>query len=444
MSAIVKLSQLQLGPTIVRGWIEKIKPFKHHRLLILRDGVGKDSRIQVYVPNKVVSEPLIIESYIQIGGVVRELPGKSYTFKLFELEAEKITILGKSDSDFTTRCPPDSGVEVKLAERHLYIRDPKFALITKLRSILVKVLRDHFEETDCTEVFPPSFVGNQCEGGSTLFKVDYPARDKGDIPAYLTQSSQFYLEYALPGIGDCYCISPSFRAERSQTRRHLTEFLHAEAEWSGILSMEDHTSKLLSLMKDVTSRFLIYGRKYLDELDLTERVKRLIVMCDDIVIITHREAIDYCRTHDIYKDDESKLHFDYEDDIPEMQERRMIDDIGKIVFLIKFPKSFKSFYFLTFEDDPFYVLGCDVECPQIGEVIGSGVRVYDSDELKSRLKEQGLKKVDYREYIELRKYGPGRTSGMGLGVDRFLTWLLGAHSIRDVVTFPRYPGHLFP
>ncbi|CAH6418220.1 Aminoacyl-tRNA synthetase [uncultured virus] len=450
---ITKLKDIQLGPVTVRGWLEKVTSLKKHSFATLRDGVGQESHLQVFIPKrstalsgqmtKSVVEDLTIESYVEIEGEVRTLPSKAHSFRPFELEARKVTVLGTSHSDFTTRCPPEAGSEVKLEERHLYIRDSKFALITALRAILVKVMREHFEETGCIEIFPPSFVGNQCEGGATLFKLSYPDKDKGDVPAYLTQSSQFYLEYVLPGIGDCFCIVPSFRAERSQTRRHLTEFLHAEAEWSGILTLQDHLDKLTALIKGTVSKFLKYGRKYLDELKLTERVEKLLEMCDDIVVLTHRDAIEYCKEHKIYKDAETQTYFEYEDDIPEMQERQVIDSMDKIVFLVRFPKSFKSFY-MQKSEDPKYVLGCDVECPGVGEVIGSGIRVYDLDELKSRLKEQGLKESEYREYIDIRKYGAGRTSGMGLGVDRFLTWLLGAYTIRDVVTFPRYPGRLFP
>lgn len=455
MSKIVKLRDLQLGQVTVRGWIEKLTPLKKFSFITLRDGVGKDCHVQVVIPQAVGEQvKLVIESYVEIEGTVRSLPETARSFRSVELEASKITVLGESTPEFSAKCPadavgpggvilPGAGPDVKLAERHIYIRDPKFALMTKLRAVLVDAMRQWFRDTDSTEIFPPSFVGNQCEGGSTLFKLDYPAKDKGDIPAYLSQSSQFYLEYALPGIGDCFCIAPSFRAERSHTRRHLTEFLHAECEWSGILTLEDHLEKLRSLVIGTVTYFLSYGRKYLDELGLTARVELLLKMCADIKVVTHRDAIEYCRTHDIYKDAETKTHFDYTDDIPEAQERRMIDEMDKIVFLVRFPRGFKSFYMQKAED-PEYVLGCDVEVPGVGEVVGSGVRVYDSQELKDRLKEQGLKEDEYCEYIELRKFGSGRTSGMGLGVDRFLTWLLGTHSIREVVTFPRYPGHLFP
>lgn len=440
--SITKLSAITTaGEVIVRGWIEKLTVMKKHSFVILRDGVGKESRIQVYVPKSVCSD-LVIESHVQIEGLVKSLPEKAHSFRSFELEAKKITILGASHSDFTSQCPFDASDDIKLTERHLYLRDPKFALITKLREKLVRSLREHFEETSCTEIFPPSFVGNQCEGGATLFGLKYPDRYKGEIDAYLTQSSQFYLEYALPGIGDCYCIAPSFRAEKSHTRRHLNEFLHAESEWSGIISLEDHLDKLSSLLKGTITKFLSYGKPYLDELKLTEHVEKLLAMCDDIKVMTHKEAIQYCRDHEIYKDAETKTHFDDDDDIPEMQERRMIDEINKIVFLVRFPKSFKSFYFLTFDDGTVY--GCDVEVPGVGEVIGSGVREYDYEKLEKAIKDNGLKKEEYREYLDLRKYGAGRTSGMGLGVDRFLTWLLDTHSIRDVVTYPRYPGKLTP
>lgn len=303
-------------------------------------------------------------------------------------------------------------------------------------------MREFFEETECTEIFPPSFVGNQCEGGSTLFKLDYPDKEKGNIPAFLTQSSQFYLEYVLPGIGDCFCIAPSFRAERSHTRRHLTEFLHAECEWKSVMTLEDHLKKLEALMIGTLERFLKYGRTYLDQLSLTDHVEEQLEKCRNILVMSHKEAIEYCRSHDIYKDEETKTHFEFDDDIPEMQERKIIDTVDKIVFLVKFPTAFKSFYFLTYPDQT--VLGCDVEVPGVGEIIGSGVREYDYERLKKAILDNNLKESDYKEYLDLRKYGSGRTSGMGLGVDRFLTWLLKCENIRDVVTFPRVPGRLFP
>lgn len=462
---IVKISQLAVGKCTIRGWVHEITHLKTRSFIIVRDGASAESRIQSIIANDIAvllevqtgrtveRKSLVCETYIEMEGIVKLLPKGTFSFKAIELEATKIVILCKSESSFCERCPQNAKSEVKLEERHLYIRNAHFGLITTLRSIFVKSIRDHFEGSDSVEIFPPSFVGNQCEGGSTLFALDYPAKDTGNVPAYLTQSSQFYLEYALPGVGDCHCISPSFRAERSQTRRHLTEFLHAECEWGGVLTMEEHLHKLTQLLKGIISKFLAHGRKFLDELGKTDHVEKLLQMCDDIAIVTHKKAIEYCREHKIYKDNDTETHFGPEDDIPEMQERKMIDKMNKIVFLVKFPKTFKSFYFLTFDDgtdtpSPGYpsdtVYGCDVEVPGVGEIIGSGVREYDEHKLRESIHKNGLKEADYKEYLDLRKYGAGRTSGMGLGVDRFFTWMLEAYTIRDVVTFPRYPGRLTP
>lgn len=439
----MKLREIKEGPVVVRGWVKSIKKLNRNTFIVLRDGVGLEDQLQVYALSKKCKN-LKCESYVEVEGIVRQLPKGNTSFRPFELEAKTIIVYGDSDNDFSNKCPSTAGRDVKMDQRHLYIRDPKFGVVTKLRSILVKSLREHFEESHCTEVFPPHFVDNQCEGGATLFQLDYPDKDKGDIKAYLTQSSQFYLEFALPSVGDCYCIDTSFRAERSHTRRHLTEFLHAESEWHGIMTLEDHLEKLKALVKNTVQKFYQYGKEYLDLLELTPRIETLLSMCDDIVILTHKEAIEYCHKFDIFKDADSKTHFEFTDDIPEMQERQIIDAIGKIVFLVKFPIQFKSFYMQRDPEDPSYVLGCDVEVPGVGEIIGSGIRVFDKQEIEDRLTAENLNVSDYKAYIDLRKYGAGRTSGMGLGVDRFLTWLLDSYSIRDVVTFPRVPGRLSP
>jgi asparaginyl-tRNA synthetase len=444
MDSITHLQHLQLGPVRVRGWIEKVHTLKRHSFITLRDGVGKESRVQVFTPKRVATD-LVVESYIEIEGVVRALPETARSFRPFEIEAQKLTILGKSDSEVVGRCPPDAGVDIKLTERHLYLRDPTFALVTKLRAVLLRSLREHFDSQDMVEITPPSFTGVECEGGATLFHLKHPGTaGHDDVDCYLSQSGQFWLEFAAPGVGDCYCIAPSFRAEKSHTRRHLTEFTHAEAEWVGIMSLEDHLDKLRSLLRGTVDRFFQYGHPYLEELGLIEHVQQIRAMCDDIVVMTHREAIQYCHDHGIFKDEETQTPFDWMDDIPEMQERRIIDQIGKIVFLVKFPAVHKSFYMERDPDEPEYVWGCDVEAVGVGEIIGSGVRVWDEQELRARLRAQGLKEEDYSEYIDLRRFGPGRTSGMGLGVDRMLTWLLAKHSIREVVTYPRYPGRLRP
>ena len=449
MTSIGELSSLTGTHTII-GWVETIRKFKKHAFLILRDGTG---HVQVVSDLEYIKD-IDQEAYIKVTGIISPLPEKAYSYQKVEFRASQIEILSKSDPDFSSKCPPSSSVEVQLEQRHLYLRDPHFALITKARSLLLKALRKTFEEMGCTEIVPPCFVGTQCEGGATLFSLKHPDTH-GDTQAYLTQSSQFFLEYAVPTFGSTYCIYPSFRAERSHTRRHLTEFLHAECEWSKILSFADHLAKLEMFFQKTLFHFQRYCLKYgdiLKQLDsfakssssLVERMKKLIEMSHDMKIMTHREAIQYCREHEIYKDEETKTHFEDRDDIAESAERKMIDMIGKVVLLCKFPIEHKSFYMSPDPEDSTLSLGVDVEVPQVGEVIGSGVRVKDMETLKQRMKQEGLKETDYKEYIDLRKYGFGYTSGMGLGVDRLLTWILDLHSIRMVTSFPRFPGHLTP
>lgn len=424
---------------VLLGWADKVKEQKRVTFITLRMGLAKT--IQVVSSIKGVTP----ESFLQVSGIVSKLPEGAYSTLPVEIhcDVDGIIILSSSDSSYSTRCPLEAGPEVRLIERHLYLRDPHFALITKVRGILMRAIRAHFDSTECTEITPPSFTGVECEGGATLFKVEHPGihTDK-PMMAYLTQSSQFALEFAVPAIGDCYCIAPSFRAEHSHTRRHLTEFTHAESEWMGVRSLDDHLGHLRDMLQGIIRYFLEFGEDTLTKLDVIDRVKLLYAMTHDIMILEHRDAIAKCTEIRIMKDDGTP--FGERDDIPEKQERELIDKLGKIVFLVKFPKEFKSFYMALDPTDPTRVLGCDVEVPGVGEIIGSGVRESDYARLTTRLHESGLKPEDYAEYLDMRRFGFGMTSGMGLGVDRMLTWLLGKTSIREVVTFPRFPGYLRP
>lgn len=438
-----------LGPdniSTIRGHVSKIQSFPKHQFVEIRDGVGTINKIQCVISPPV--EAVRLEQYVEITGVVKLLPAGKRSYNGIEMivdgaDSKAFIVIGQSSNSVGTICPHNAGTAVKLQQRHLYLRDTDFALITQTRSIFLRTLREYFDHINSTEIIPPCFVGNQCEGGATLFSVKYPA-NHGDEPmdAYLTQSSQFYLEMAIPAVGNCYCIYPSFRAEKSHTRRHLTEFLHAECEWKDIYTFDQHLEKLRHLVTTVVRNFQNNARYQLQQLGLYDHVTTLAEM--PIIVLTHAQAITECRERGIYKDEATKTHFGPRDDIPEMQERALIDQIGKIVLLTKFPAEFKSFYMARDPDDPSLALGCDVEVPGVGEIIGSGVRVYDEHELVSYLHDNHLKESDYTEYIDLRRYGNARTSGMGLGVDRMLTWLLKKDSIRDIVTFPRYPGTVAP
>nr|HMP28401.1 hypothetical protein [Saprospiraceae bacterium] len=196
----------------IRGHISKIQTFPKHMFIEVRDGSGDYNKIQVV--SRVISA--VHEQYVEIQGIVKALPLGKRSYQTVEIQLENFKLLGDSNSDFTTKCPSNASSETKLEERHLHLRSREFGLVTVLRAKFLSALRVTFEKMQSTEIIPPCFVGNQCEGGATLFELKYPP-NHGDemMNAYLTQSSQFYLEMAVPAIGNCHCIYPSFRAERS-------------------------------------------------------------------------------------------------------------------------------------------------------------------------------------------------------------------------------------
>ncbi|AYV76738.1 MAG: hypothetical protein Terrestrivirus13_4 [Terrestrivirus sp.] len=454
------LSECIDSEVVILGQVRTIRSGKKQTFI----EVGySDQQLQAVASSAMIAEKvkdLSIQCYCEFSGVIKALPEGKTSAMPFELQVDTIRVISTCPSDFYDQCPPDAGPEIKLEKRHFYFRDPKFALVLRAHAALLKAMRAHFDETDCVEITPPSFA-SESEGGASLFKLEYPGKtsDKPMI-ACLTQSSQFALEYVLPGLGDAYCIAPSFRAEKSHTRRHFTEFLHAESEYGGIMTFEDHLQKLRELMQGILKHFLIFAEAILKEMgpEVYDRVVKLEQMTHKIVILEHKDAIKMCHELGIQKTETIEVEevvdgvptivtkhievpFEERDDIPEAQERKLIDTIGEIVFLTKFPKEFKSFYMGLDPEDPSRVLGCDIEVPGVGEVVGSGVREYDYQRLYDRMVEQGLKPEEYKAYLDLRKYGHCRTSGMGLGVGRLLTWLLGAYSIRDVTAFPCFPGY---
>ena len=421
------------------GLIKTIRSGRKYTFLEI--GYG-DSQVQVVCKTD-ESTDLTVGSFVSVTGKKTDLPQGVYSSQSFEITDAKVEVLSKGAPVIVGMCPPGAAPEVRLERRLYYFRDVEFVEVLRLSDLLCQAFRRYFQETKCVEVLPPSFTGVECEGGATLFKLEHPGKttDK-PMSAYLTQSSQFALEYLVPGIGDCYCIAPSYRAESSHTRRHLTEFTHIEAEWGGIRKFDDHLNRLRTMLTRILEIFLEIGKKSLEKIGKYERVVSLLDMTKNVVVLTHREAIEKCRELGI--DGPDGMPFGDRDDIPEMQERKLIDTLGKIVLLVKFPKEFKSFYMGLDPSDESYVLGCDVEVPGVGEIIGSGIREADYKRLTDRLLECKLKLEDYADYLELRRSGFCQTSGMGLGLGRMLCWLLDKSSIRDVVAYPRFPGYLMP
>jgi len=409
------------------GWVRNKRSHGGLIFVDLRDSTGV---IQVAVKRGAVSERSFQdaeaarkESAIRVKGIVRRDPRAPNGV---EIQCRSFEIVGQSLDDFPIR----KGVKVKfiLDNRHLHIRSPRVAAIMRVRASLVKVARSWFERHGFVEVHCPSFITAAVEGGATLFKVDYFGRE-----VYLTQSSQFYLEAAIYSLEKVYCIQPSFRAELSRTRRHLTEFWHLEAEMAHA-DLED----MMRVVED-----LFYSMVLGVYESCGDDFKLLGVRIDPDVAKPPYPRIRYSEALDILQ--RKGFQIKWGDDFGADEERELSKEFEKPFFVTHWPREAKAFYHLPDPEDPSVCRNADLLTPGgFGEVVGGGQRIHDYNQLLERIRENGLNPGDYQWYIDLRKYGSVPHSGFGLGVERMLWWLLKLPHIRDACLFPRTPSRVYP
>jgi len=311
-------------------------------------------------------------------------------------------------------------------QRHIVIRGEKTSNYLKLRSIALQCFREHFFANGYFEVTPPTLVQTQCEGGAELFSFDYFGEK-----AYLTQSSQLYLETCIPALGDVFCILPSYRAEKARTRRHLTEYTHLEAERPNI-TFEDLLNTIEDLVVDTYTRIMNRAGDLLKSVNPKAAVPK-----KPFRRVSYIEGIEFLKKHNIYKDEEKKIFYEFGEDIPEMPERKMIDMIGEPVFFMRFPFEMKSFYMNKCADDRRLTESVDLLVPGVGEIVGGSMRIWDFDELLAAYKREKISPEPYYWFTDQRKYGSVPHGGYGLGVERFLVWLYNDDHIRNVCLYPR-------
>lgn len=413
---------------IVKGWLYNKRSSGKIRFILVRDGTGV---VQSVIAKGDVDEKtfeaansITQESSIILKGKVRKderAPGGH------EIVATDIEIL-QTAQDYPIT-PKEHSIEYLMPLRHLWLRSKKQNAIMRIRHELIKACRDFFDNQGFINSDTPILTPASVEGTTTLFPVDY----YGDT-VYLAQSGQLYNEATIGALGKVYCFGPTFRAEKSKTRRHLTEFWMLEPEVA-FLDLDG----VMALAEDMTV-FIVERilRKRKTELETLERdIEKLENIKKPFPRITYKDAVVIIQKK--YKD------FKYGDDFGAPHETVISESYDKPVFIHHYPAGVKAFYMKRDPDDDSLSLSVDMIGPEgIGELIGGGQREDDFDILLKRIKENKLPEDAYKWYLDLRKYGTCPHSGFGLGVERAIAWVCGIKHVRETIPFPRMLERVYP
>ncbi len=417
----------------VRGWIHHIRKQGKLYFLVLRDSSGL---VQTVLKPGLTEESslqkmqdLTRESVVELEGKPREDQRAPYA--QIEIQTSSLNVISYSSPDIEHEIRPDSGVDILLDKRYLVLRGEKTRNILHFRASALRAFREYYFSKNIIEVTPPTIVQTEVEGGSTLFKLNYFGEN-----AYLTQSSQLYLETVLPALGDCYCLISSYRAEKSRTRRHLTEYSHLEGElaFCDFKCLLEHLEDLIvSVADDLYSKHQELILSFNPDFTVPKRPFKQI---------SYAKMINLLEKEGISKPDGS--FYEYGDDVPEEPERTLVDRLGEPFFLTYFPKNMKAFYMPPTEEDPDVTYSADLLLPHVGETIGASQRIHDYELLKQRIDDFGLNPDPFYWYLDIRKYGTVPHSGYGLGIERFIQWLLNLDHIRDACLYPRLINRVKP
>ncbi|KAL1917584.1 uncharacterized protein VTP21DRAFT_3977 [Calcarisporiella thermophila] len=422
----------------ISGWVHRLRTQgKDMKFIVLRDGSGY---IQCVMTGKLCHTydaiTLSLESTITVYGVINELPEGKKAPDNHELVVDYWECIHKApggDEAIGNKLNEESDPNVLFNQRHLVIRGEQASAVLRVRSEVLKTMREFFDNRGFHEVTPPCMVQTQVEGGSTLFEFDYYGQK-----AYLTQSSQLYLETCLPSLGDVYCMAESYRAEKSHTRRHLSEYTHVEAEMAFI-----DFNDLLNLIEDM---IVFTVKSALENPKIAEIVRmlnpQLEVPKQPFLRMDYADAIKYLRENNITKEDGT--FYEFGEDIPEAPERQMTDKIGRPIMLCRFPSEIKAFYMKRCPEDNRLTESVDVLLPGVGEIVGGSMRISDLDELLAAYKKEGIDASPYYWYTDQRKYGTTEHGGFGLGLERFLAYMLNRYTIRECSLYPRFTGRCTP
>ena len=411
------------GAVAVRGWVHRERGSAKLKFIVLRDAT---SLIQCVISKEevgdeqfAIADKIQNEASMTIEGEIKE-DKRAPTG--YEIKVKSFKVIGHSDTFPITK---DQSVEFLADNRHLWLRSRKMSAILKIRSTVFGAIHDYFRNNGFYEYHSPIFQSVQCEGGSTLFAVDY----FGKKDVFLSQSWQLYAEPAIFSLEKIYTIAPSFRAEKSKTSRHLTEYWHAEMEaaWA---SFPDILNYGEGLLKHVTAQVL---QKNSEELKILERDPQKLspTIQKDFPRITYDEALRILK-------EKCGMEVEWGKDLRTIEEDKLSALYDTPIAVTHYPKIVKAFYMKEAPENTNVVHGVDFIAPEgFGEIIGGSERESDLEKIKERLRAQGEKVEEYEFYLDTRKYGSVPHGGFGLGVERVIAWLCGLDNIKDAIPFPR-------
>ncbi len=418
----------RVGETVtLRGWLYNKRSSKKLHFLELRDGTGTVQCIVDSDSGPVSFElaaSVAQESSLEVVGEVRAHPKRAGEF---ELGVRELKLLARAE-DYPIS-PKEHGTDFLMDHRHLWLRSKRQHAILRVRHAIIQAIRNFFDNHGFVLIDAPVFTPNACEGTSTLFETDY----HGD-KAYLTQSGQLYMEAAAAAFGKVYCFGPTFRAEKSKTRRHLAEFWMVEPEVA-FLDLAGDMDLAEALVASIVSHVLTTRRA---ELTVLERdVTKLESVRAPFPRVRYEEAIQILRDagHD------AKFGDDFGGD----EETVISSKFGRPVIVHRYPEQLKAFYMKRDPENAGLALCMDMLAPEgYGEVIGGGQREDDLERLEQAITKHGLPRSAFEWYLDLRRYGSFPHAGFGLGVERTVAWLCGLPHVRETIPFPRMLNRLAP
>ncbi len=428
VTTIREIAQHEGETVMLRGWLYNKRSSGKIQFLQLRDGTDI---IQCVVVQSEVgdeefskAEKLTQESSFTVTGVVHADKRSPIGYELSVRSMEILSIAPPYPI-----APKDHGVAFLMEHRHLWLRSRKQNATLRVRSELIKGIRDYFDSNGFVMLDAPIFTPAACEGTTTLFETDYFGEK-----VYLTQSGQLYMEAGAMALGKVYCFGPTFRAEKSKTRRHLTEFWMIEPEVA-FNDLEANMNLAEDLMVSIVSRVLDKCKR---ELDIIERdTKPLENVKKPFPRISYGEAVEVLQ--------KAGASVKWGDDFGGDEETLLTKQFDRPIMVNRFPMANKAFYMKTDPNDPKLSLSVDMLAPEgYGEIIGGGQREESLEVLEKKIAEHKLPKAPFEWYLDLRRFGSVPHAGFGLGLERTVAWVCGLHHVRETIPFPRMLERVTP